>query len=180
MTSLYNLSPEEAQQSYFPHAEGSPPLLGHGILSSAPLAFELYDEDSLSVPLPAYDQLRYDASYVPREAGDNVDMAPEQPPTAEPYLIPSLTQDERMRLTLLWYHTRDLCTDTDFLQMLQSKLDMVVELMGGFEIAILGLVSEDSFTRLVTIGAPRVSMPRRESTCSHTITQPPGVSDTLV
>lgn len=46
----------------------------------------------------------------------------------------------------------------------------------GWEFAIMGLVFEDAFNRIATAGMPLAVVPRRESPCSHTINQEPGVS----
>lgn len=40
----------------------------------------------------------------------------------------------------------------------------------------MGLVFEDAFNRIATAGMPLAVVPRRESPCSHTINQEPGVS----
>lgn len=177
MTGLYETPPPAGgPQAYFPHADASPPLFNVEELPPRPLGIELYDDDSLCLPLDGFDPNIHNTSYAPRSAGAEVDAPPEQPASfADEYLIPSLTKDERLRLTLLWYHTQDLTQDEEFLQRLQQKLKLV-QGFTGFDIAILGLVSEDVFTRVVTVGAPLAVLPRRESTCSHTINQPPGVS----
>ncbi|KKY32646.1 putative histidine kinase hhk3p [Diaporthe ampelina] len=73
---------------------------------------------------------------------------------------------------MLWYYSRGLYEDGEFLQLLQEKLDLVQTFM-EWEFALLGLVSEDAFTRLAASGLPLAVLPRRESTCSHTINQDP-------
>jgi len=89
--------------------------------------------------------------------------------------MPSLSENERLRLTLFWYYTNgsNLLEDKEFLLGLQQKLDLVQAFM-GWEFAIMGLLSENVYTRVATAGLPLAILPRRESTCSHTINQPPG------
>jgi hypothetical protein len=60
-----------------------------------------------------------------------------------------------------------------FLSHLQDTIDLVNDLM-GFESAIIGLTDSDHYRLLVTSNFPLLVVPRRESTCSHTINQPPG------
>ncbi|KAK2602325.1 hypothetical protein N8I77_008869 [Diaporthe amygdali] len=87
--------------------------------------------------------------------------------------MPCLASNERLRLTMLWYYTRGLYEDGEFLQLLQEKLDLVQTFM-EWEFALLGLLSEDVYTRVAATGLPLAVLPRRESTCSHTVTQEPG------
>lgn len=120
----------------------------------------------------AFDEQLHDASYNPLPGSD----LPQRPDGfSDPYLMPSLARNERLRLTMLWYYTRGLDTDREFVQLLQEKLDLVQTFV-QWDFAILGLLSEDMFTRVAASGMPTAVVPRRESTCSHTINQEPGVS----
>lgn len=170
---------EEGLKGYFPKAESRATLLDDrhvDRMPPRPLAVELYDQDLVSQPLAEFDQRVYDAGYAQRPPGEDADKPPLQPAAfADPYLMPSLTAHERMRLTMLWYHTRDIVQDTAFMLSLQEQLNLV-KLFMGWEIAIMGLLSEDVYSRLVAVGAPLAILPRRESTCSHTVNQQPGVS----
>lgn len=162
---------------YFPKAEGSSSLLNPGLLPERPEAIgPIHDPLNSSTPIPKYDEEAQQLKYGERPADVNADLPPTTPPDFEDrYLVPTLTKHERIRLTLLWYYTRDIVNDKDFLLRLQEKLDLVKDFM-GWEFAILGIVSENVFTRLVTAGIPLAVLPRRESTCSHTITLSSGVS----
>jgi len=124
----------------------------------------------------AFDNASFETNYTPRGPDDNKSPLPERPADfGDRYLYPTLTQNERMRLTMLWYYTRDLEQDDDLLRRLQEKVDLVKEFI-GWEFAICGLLDNDVYTRLVTAGLPLAILPRRESTCAHTILQTPGVS----
>jgi hypothetical protein len=91
------------------------------------------------------------------------------------YLFPVLTRNERLRLTLLYYHTRGALEDVDLMSRLQEKVYLAHETV-GWEFVIAGLLDHNSYTRMVTVNLPLAILPRRESTCAHTINQPPGVS----
>jgi hypothetical protein len=90
------------------------------------------------------------------------------------YLFPVLTRDERLRLTLLFYYTRDALDDQELMSRLQEKVVLAKETV-GWEFVIAGLLNHNTYTRMVTVGLPLAILPRRESTCAHTVNQPPGV-----
>ena len=94
---------------------------------------------------------------------------------ADRYLFPRLTRNERLRLTMLFYYTRDAIHDKELVSRLQEKVYLARETV-GWEFAIAGLLNHNTYTRLVTAGLPLAVLPRRESTCAHTVHQPPGVS----
>lgn len=161
----------------FPQAEGSPSWPGSRRLPARP-SHELPDLQRVlpGVPIPEFNKRVHEASYAPRKDGIYADLPPPRPDGfSDPYLMPSLTKNERLRLTMLWYHTDSIYSDEEFLRRLQEQLDLVQTFM-GWEMAIMGFVSEDIFTRVATAGLPLAIVPRRESPCSHTINQEPGVS----
>lgn len=91
------------------------------------------------------------------------------------YLYPSLSKNEYLRLNMLWYYTRGVREDTEVLRKLTQILGMVKQSL-DWEIGIIGIVEANTFSRLVTADTIPVAMiPRRESPCSHTINQHPGV-----
>ena len=137
------------------------------------------DARSLSEPLLDYDADVYRKSFV-----EPVDEPTQMPPTTplipprpennyDDYLMPMLSQNERHRLSMYWYHTRGIREDAGLLQRIQDKVDLVKDFI-GWDFAICGLSDSDTFERLITAGIPRATVPRRESTCSHTINQKPG------
>lgn len=163
---------------FFPKAAGPDSLQGRPtILPLRPTtAGPAMDGANAGKPIADFNPAVHHASFVPRPDGVDADLPPTQPDDfRDAYLMPSLTRHERLRLTMFWYYTRDLFQDQDFLKCLQEKLELV-RILIGWEYAIVGLVSEDVFTRLVTAGLPLAIVPRRESPCSHTINQDPGVS----
>jgi hypothetical protein len=94
------------------------------------------------------------------------------------YLFPVLTRNERLRLTMLFYYTRGALEDLELMSRLQEKVILAKEAV-GWEFAIAGLLSHNTYTRMVTVGLPLAILPRRESTCAHTVNQPPGVRSFL-
>lgn len=164
---------------YFPHADTSTEPLEHKPLPSRPSAVgPVFDSDLSSVPIHTFDQHFHETAYSPRPDGVDADLPPSEQAVghSDPYLMPSLTKNERLRLTMLWYYAADVLKDEEFLRRLQERLDLVRDFFKDYEFAIIGLLSEDVYTRLVTVGLPLAILPRRESTCSHTVNQKPGVS----
>jgi hypothetical protein len=93
---------------------------------------------------------------------------------ADRYLFPVLTRNERLRLTMLFYHTRGAIDDQGLMSRLQEKVFLAQDTV-GWEFVIAGLLDHNTYTRMVTVGLPLAILPRRESTCAHTVNQPPGV-----
>ena len=98
---------------------------------------------------------------------------------ADRYLFPVLTRNERLRLTMLFYYTRGALEDNELQSRLQEKVYLARDTV-GWEFVIAGLLSHNTYTRMVTAGLPLAVLPRRESTCAHTVNQPPGVCPTHV
>lgn len=166
---------------YFPKAAGPDSLQGRTMtLPLRPHSVgPVIDCANACKPISEFNDAVHAANFAPRPEGVEADLPPQQPEGfGDAYLMPSLTRHERLRLTMFWYYTRDILEDQDFLQRLQEKLELVQVLI-GWEFAIVGLLSEDVFTRLVTAGLPLAIVPRRESPCSHTINQKPGVSPVM-
>ncbi|KUI52572.1 Hybrid signal transduction histidine kinase J [Cytospora mali] len=167
-------SSRAALTPYFPQAEASASWLGPRQLPAQPRHEDLDSLETYNEPIHEFDEKLHDTVYTPRKDGSHADLPPPRPEGfSDPYLLPSLTRNERLRLTMLWYHTDGLLDDEDFLRRLQEQLDLVQAFM-GWEYAIMGLVSENMFTRVATAGIPLALVPRRDSPCSHTINQKPG------
>ena len=125
-------------------------------------------------PLERFSEENHKLSYTPLTLDDRLPPIPPRPENfTDAYLYPTLTRNERQRLTMLWYYTHQLLEDNDLLKRLQEKVELVQQFL-GWEFAICGLISNDNFTRLAAAGLPLAILPRRESTCSHTIHQKPG------
>ncbi|CAD0112106.1 unnamed protein product [Aureobasidium uvarum] len=164
-------------QPHFPSAEGRSAPKDVRTLPMRPRNVgPVFDAVRISQPIAEFDKQLHTTNYSSSDPVPDPARPPEQPDDfQDAYLMPSLTENERLRLTLFWYytHANKMLEDKDFLLALQQKLDLVQTFM-GWDFAIMGLLSEDVFTRVVTAGLPLAILPRRESTCSHTINQPPG------
>lgn len=80
---------------------------------------------------------------------------------------------------MLWYYTRDIFEETEFLSGLQEKV-CIAEESTGWEFAIIGILDVNFYVRLATIGVPLGILPRGETICAHTVAQPPGVCQQCV
>ena len=109
------------------------------------------------------------AEYCPFELSRSV-----EPCATDKYLFPILTRNERLRLTMLYYYTRGALEDVELQSRLQEKVYLARDTV-GWEYVIAGLLNHNTYTRMVTVGLPLAVLPRRESTCAHTVNQPPGV-----
>jgi len=135
-----------------------------------------FDEQHSQHPISAWDDTIKNVNYTEKLKANLSTDAPGLPEAfSDKYLFPTLAKNERQRLTMLWYYTRDLGHDHDLMKRLQEKIDIVKDYM-GWEFAIMGIMSNDSYTRIATAGLPLAMLPRREATCAHTINQEAGVS----
>ena len=136
----------------------------------------LFDEEHSHQPISAWDNTVKNVNYTDKLKANLSTDAPTQPETfTDKYLFPVLAKNERQRLTMLWYYTRDLEHDNELMKRLQEKIDIVKDYM-GWEFAIMGIMSNNTYTRVATSGLPLAILPRREATCAHTINQEAGVS----
>ncbi|CAI6342131.1 unnamed protein product [Periconia digitata] len=133
----------------------------------------ILDPAHANYPLDVWSQAVAECVYPETTATGAPATIPERPEhDANSYLFPTLTRNERLRLTMLSYYTRDLFQDSELVSRLQEKVHMAAETV-GWEFAIAGLLDHNSYTRMVTVGLPLTVLPRRESTCAHTVNQPP-------
>ncbi|KAF4537396.1 Histidine kinase hhk3p [Lasiodiplodia theobromae] len=163
-----------SRRSYFPksnhlfkRSESDSPSLPRRPSRIAPI----FDQDHADQPLPPFDEHQHAINY----AEDSTDpyttpLPPEPADVSTPYLYPTLCRNERLRLTMLWYYTKDIADDEELLQKLQGIVRLVRSFI-GWEYVIMGILSENTYHRLVTHGVPLAILPRRESTCAHTINQ---------
>ncbi|KAI1367919.1 hypothetical protein F5Y08DRAFT_336193 [Xylaria arbuscula] len=130
----------------------------------------VFDEVHAKEPIPAFNEEACAQHYPGLSESGEALLPPSPVDFSDPYLVPTLARNERLRLTLLWYHTKDVEKDEG----LMSEINVLVrsaQKFVGWEYAIAGIVNESSYRRLATVGLPLALLPRRESTCSHTINQ---------
>jgi hypothetical protein len=168
--------------AFFPKADAAvltsrhpAPALADRPTATAPI----FDPEHADVPLDAWNA--EDMQHVYPGKNNVCDASPiptkEQCPRryqTNPYLFPVLAPNERLRLTMLFYYTRGLLEDQELMSRLQEKVLLAHETV-GWEFVITGLLNHNTYTRLVTVNLPLAVLPRRESTCAHTINQTPDV-----
>ncbi|PYH85846.1 hypothetical protein BO82DRAFT_389010 [Aspergillus uvarum CBS 121591] len=89
------------------------------------------------------------------------------------YLRAFLADNERLRLSMLWYYTRGIEAEDELLAGLQEKADLAKECT-GWQFSVIGILDIDVYIRLATHGLQLGILPRGETLCAHTVTQPPG------
>lgn len=96
----------------FPSAEGSASLHDtRGSLPIRPRKKAVFDADACSIPIREFDDHAHSSYFAPRQHGVEADLPPAAQPEgfADDYLVPSLTRNERLRLTMCEYgHTQGI------------------------------------------------------------------------
>ncbi|KAI1848159.1 hypothetical protein JX266_005872 [Neoarthrinium moseri] len=139
-----------------------------------PETFVIFDRDNLDKPLAPWSDGQAESLYPPKADDHAPASIPERPTQclADKYLRAFLSKHERLRLSMLWYYTRDIFDEGDFLCGLREKVLLAQEAT-GWEYVVLGLLDVNVYIRLATIGLPLSILPRGETICAHTVTQPP-------
>ncbi|KAJ4988690.1 Histidine kinase 5-like protein 2 [Stagonosporopsis vannaccii] len=133
----------------------------------------VYDHENASTPVAPWSAEVAQAYPLQDEPYAPAPIPNEQRCSSDRYLRASLAENERFRLSMLWYYTRDIFKETEFVSGLQEKVGIAQETT-GWDVAIVGVLDVNFYTRLAAIGAPLGILPRGETLCAHTVTQPPG------
>lgn len=134
-----------------------------------PSEHTVFDSNLTSSPIFEFNEGDFQRLYPADRDEDGCVTEPIKPVDFEdPYLFPTLTKNELIRLKLLWYYGRYIENDTHLLSCLQDQVDLVNDFMGK-DCVILGLLDHDYYRRVVTANVPLAVLPRREATCAHTI-----------
>lgn len=132
----------------------------------------VFDPEACAQPLQPFDHDHFAKNFPDILHADNDEEVILPPSPADhdgnDYLAPRLTRNEYLRLTTLWYHTRDLVQDKELLANLQVKVELLRDFL-GWDMAICGVLDQHTFRRIATSGIELATLPRRESTCSHTV-----------
>jgi hypothetical protein len=135
----------------------------------------VYDPDNADSPCLPWSLDFEKTSYPPQKEPYAPAIVPnKQLRHPDRYLRASLARNERLRLSMLWYFTRDIFKENEFLSGLQQKACIAQE-SAGWECAIIGILDINFYTRLATVNAPLGILPRGETLCAHTVAQPPAV-----
>ena len=159
---------------------------GHENLEDPPRrqARVVLDPEASSRPLAQHSQEHVDTYYAPQDVSaseeDTLLSCPLKPPPrptsfSDPYLYPTLSPKEKDRLKRFYYLTEGADKDHELLEHLSDLVSLVRE-TSDYEICNLGFSDIDNYVQMVAEGMDTVTVPRRESICSHTIVLQPGVS----
>jgi GAF domain-containing protein len=134
----------------------------------------ILDPANLDVPVIPYSPGTHDALYPSPAQRYDPAPVPEKPAAcaSHKYLRAFMHKNERLRLSMLWYYTRDILAEDEFLRGLQEKVHMAKE-STEWDYAIIGILDVNYYIRLATVGVALGSLPRGETLCAHTVTQPP-------
>lgn len=137
--------------------------------------FPIFDVDNVNIPIAPWTADTESCFYPPKIDPYASTSIPKKPISAPSrYLRAHLAKNERLRLSMLWYYGRDLGNESELLSGLQEKTCLAQE-SSGWEFAIVGLLDVNVYIRLATVGVQLAILPRGETLCAHTVTQPPGV-----
>ncbi|UKZ84147.1 uncharacterized protein TrAFT101_000068 [Trichoderma asperellum] len=162
---------------FFPKADAallSPSLEEQSLPTRPTNVGPIFDVDNAEIPIapwtPDTESCFYPTKIDPYASAS----IPKKPPRAPSrYLRAHLAKNERLRLSMLWYYGRDLGNEPELLSGLQEKACLAQE-SSGWEFAIVGLLDVNVYIRLATVGVQLAILPRGETLCAHTVTQPPG------
>ncbi|EPS42316.1 hypothetical protein H072_3695 [Dactylellina haptotyla CBS 200.50] len=160
---------------YGPAGDGRPSILTasapavKNIIPDRPIKPTIFDANLTSSPIFEFDESDFKRIYPAERQEDGSVQEPIKPVDfSDPYLFPTLTRNELIRLKSLWYYGRYIENDKNLLSCLQDQVDLVDDLMQK-DCVILGLMDHDYYRRIVTAKVPLAVLPRREATCAHTM-----------
>ncbi|RSL72591.1 hypothetical protein CEP53_000997 [Fusarium sp. AF-6] len=133
----------------------------------------IYDPEQVDDPIQSWSQDLESCFYPPKTDPYAPSSVPDKPCPSPRYLRAHLAKNERLRLSMLWYYTRDIINEPELLAGLQEKACLAQE-STGWEYAVVGILDINVYIRLATVGLQLAILPRGETLCAHTVTQPPG------
>lgn len=167
---------KSSSPAFFPRADSSAPVRDpdQPVEKRPQTVSPIFDPEHANDPLLQFDNHVHESVYGKDPTAAAEAAAPPQPEWLhDAYLFPSLTRNERLRLTVLWYYTRFITQDQQLMAKLQNMVTIVQKYM-GWEYATVGTLDEAVYVRLATTRLPLSIIPRRETICAHTVNQTPG------
>ncbi|KAM0256048.1 hypothetical protein ACHAQJ_005247 [Trichoderma viride] len=160
---------------FFPKADAAILSTRHGLPPARPrTVWPVYDPDNVDRPIEVLTPETANSFYPQQTEAFAPAPIPDPPMcTSDRYLRAFLAENERLRSSMLWYYTRDILNETEFLSGLQEKANLAQE-STGWEFVVIGILDVNYYIRLASIGLPLAILPRGETLCAHTVTQPPG------
>ncbi|KAI9150519.1 histidine kinase HHK3 [Paramyrothecium foliicola] len=165
-----------SRRPFFPKADAAVLFSKHDTPQTRPQVIgPVYDPSGASKPIEEWSDETAQCFYPQSAESYAPAPIPAQPIAcaSDRYLRASLAKNERLRLSMLWYYTRNILGEHEFLSGLQQKVHLAME-STEWEFAIIGILDLHVYIRLATIGVPLGILPRGETLCAHTVTQPPG------
>jgi hypothetical protein len=161
-----------SRTTFFPKVDGAILRPKYPPPSSYPeIVGPTYDLQNVDHPIKAWSTDLHNALF-PESAAYESSIIPEKPLClSDRYLRASLAENERLRLSVLWYYTRDILMEHEFLSGLQEKANLAQE-STGWDYAVIGILDINVYIRLATVGLELGILPRGETLCAHTVTQP--------
>ncbi|KAF4449504.1 hypothetical protein F53441_7239 [Fusarium austroafricanum] len=134
----------------------------------------IFDANTFRTPVESWTPEIESSFYPPKTDPYAPSSIPVEPScSSSRYVRSRLAKNERLRLSMLWYYARDLDNEPELLAALQEKACLAQE-SSGWEYAVVGVLDVNVYIRLATVGLQLAILPRGETLCSHTVTQPPG------
>ncbi|KAG5928331.1 hypothetical protein E4U42_000828 [Claviceps africana] len=134
----------------------------------------VFDEKNLDKPLGPWPSDMENFFYPPKPEPFAAASIPEPPSCpSDRYMRAFLAKNERLRSSMLWYYTRNILNETELLAGLQEKAFLAQE-STDWEFAVIGILDVNYYICLATVGLPLTIMPRGETICAHTVSEPPG------
>ncbi|OPB41145.1 histidine kinase HHK3 [Trichoderma guizhouense] len=160
---------------FFPKADAAILTSRHGLPPARPrTVWPVFDPDNVDRPIGVWTPEVEKCFYPPKVDEFAASSIPDEPMCIpDKYLRAFLAENERLRSSMLWYYTRDILSETEFLSGLQEKAHLAQE-STGWEFVVIGILDVNYYIRLASIGLPLAILPRGETLCAHTVTQPPG------
>ncbi|KAJ5620272.1 hypothetical protein N7510_004256 [Penicillium lagena] len=162
-------------RAFFPKADAAILTSRHPLPPTRPdTVGPILDPENLDKPISAWSEGIGSTLYPNLDPNAPTSTVCNKPPGFEGrYPRATLAHNERLRLSMLWYYTRDILKEEELLSGLQEKVHLAKE-STGWEFAIIGIQDVDVYIRLATVGVQLGILPRGETICAHTVTQPPG------
>ncbi|KAF7549605.1 hypothetical protein G7Z17_g6267 [Cylindrodendrum hubeiense] len=163
------------RKSFFPRADAAVLSSKHAPPPTRPQTVgPIYDPQNVDRPIGPWPLDAEKTFYPPKAEAYTPTSIPDKPAGAsDRYLRAFLAKNERLRLSMLWYYTRDILNEDEFLSGLQEKAHLAQEAT-EWEFAVIGILDVNFYIRLATVGLQLAILPRGETICAHTVTQPPG------
>jgi hypothetical protein len=150
----------------FPKAQPAFRPVSHHFDSFSTQQPTVLDPAKYRQPLLPFNRAAHSNNFGPSSKWDSEAKVPVRPACFEDeYLDPTLSENEYARLTMLWYYTSGIQQDSELLEKFTQMLEIVKSSL-GWEIALVGLVDAETFTRVATKNLPVATAPLTPSTSS--------------